>query len=162
MISTQMKNTFYWPCWTRCPLQSLFHDFGVNTNWENIVRIRCVYRKKQFVEFGLMVIIKWQRWVRLDCSKVYDVLEIPTLIQSLYRFLTVYIIVIQILQSVYGLTTTRIEIAERLYGLKLCIWAHIILLHCQEFVQLFYNIARSSPPWKLCFFTFFKWNLVLL
>ena len=33
---------------------------GVNTNCEIIVRIRCVYRKKEFVEFGLMVIIRWQ------------------------------------------------------------------------------------------------------
>ena len=53
------------------PLQSLFHGFGVFTNCEIIVRIRCGYRKKQFVEFGLMVIIRLQGWVRLDCSKVY-------------------------------------------------------------------------------------------
>jgi len=62
---------------------------GVNTNCEIIVRIRCVYRKKEFVEFGLMVIIRYGNYkmalmsLFIDCSKVYyDVLEIPTLIQS--------------------------------------------------------------------------------
>ena len=32
----------------------------VNTKCEIIVKIRCVYRKKQFVEFELMAIIRWQ------------------------------------------------------------------------------------------------------
>ena len=58
--STQMKNTFFiglvgpGGCCSHCFMALI----GVNTNCEIIVRIRCVYRKKEFVEFGLMVIIR--------------------------------------------------------------------------------------------------------
>ena len=54
--------------------------------------------------------------------------------------------------QIHGLCSYDHEaIAEVLYALKPCKWAHI---HCQKSVKRFYNTAWYFQPWKLCLFTF--------